>query len=96
MDLAAHELVSQAGDNVYLTSNEYKLLLLFITSSRKVLSRTRILDHISDSEWTPDDRRIDVLVGKLRKKIEANPDQPVLIKTVRGEGYMFTAPVEFK
>ena len=96
MDLSAHELVSPAGNNVYLTSNEYKLLLLFITSSRKVLSRTRILDHISDSEWTPDDRRIDVLVGKLRKKIEDNPDQPVLIKTVRGEGYMFTAPVVFK
>ena len=96
MDLAAHELVSPAGENVYLTSKEFKLLLLFITSSRKVLSRTRILDHIADSEWNPDDRRIDVLVGKLRKKIEADPEQPILVKTIRGEGYMFTAQVEFK
>ena len=96
MDLAAHELVSPTGENVYLTSKEFKLLLLFITSSRKVLSRTRILDHLADSEWNPDDRRIDVLVGKLRKKIEADPDQPILVKTIRGEGYMFTAQVEFK
>ena len=96
MDLAAHELVSPAGDNVYLTSKEYKLLLLFITSTRRVLSRTKILDHIADSEWNPDDRRIDVLVGKVRKKIEENPEQPLLIKTIRGEGYMFTAQVEFK
>jgi DNA-binding response OmpR family regulator len=96
MDLAAHELVSPAGDNVYLTSKEFKLLLLFITSSRRVLSRALILDHIADSEWNPDDRRIDVLVGKLRKKIEADPEQPLLIKTIRGEGYMFTAQVDFK
>jgi len=96
MDLAAHELVSPTGENVYLTSKEYKLLLLFITSSRRVLSRAKILDHIADSEWNPDDRRIDVLVGKLRKKIEADPDQPLLVKTIRGEGYMFTAQVDFK
>lgn len=96
MDLAAHELVSPKGANVYLTSKEYKLLLLFISSSRRVLSRSQILDHIADSEWNPDDRRIDVLVGKVRKKIEENPEQPLLIKTIRGEGYMFTAQVEFK
>lgn len=96
MDLAAHELLSPAGDNVYLTSKEFKLLLLFITSSRRVLSRAQILDYIADSEWNPDDRRIDVLVGKLRKKIEADSDHPVLIKTIRGEGYMFTAQVDFK
>ena len=96
MDLAAHELVSPRSENVYLTSKEYKLLLLFITSSRKVLSRSQILDRIADSEWNPVDRRIDVLVGKLRKKIESTPDKPVLIKTIRGEGYMFTPPVEFK
>lgn len=96
MDLAAHELISPTGENVYLTSKEYKLLLLFITSSRRVLSRAKILDHIADSEWNPDDRRIDVLVGKLRKKIEADPDQPLLVKTIRGEGYMFTAQVDYK
>ena len=44
-------------------------------------------------EWSPFDRSIDNLVAKLRKKIEADPDQPALLKTVRGVGYTFTVDV---
>ena len=93
MDMEAHELVSSKAGNVSLTSKEFKLLTLFVTNSRKVLSRSQILDRIADSEWNPDDRRIDVLVGKLRKKIEPDNNNPALIKTIRSEGYMFTAKV---
>ena len=93
MDMEAHELVSSKAGNVSLTSKEFKLLTLFVTNSRKVLSRSQILDRLADSEWNPDDRRIDVLVGKLRKKIEPDNNNPALIKTIRSEGYMFTAKV---
>ena len=45
-------------------------------------------------EWTPYDRSVDVLIGKLRQKIEPDPKSPSLIKTERGVGYIFSAPVE--
>lgn len=48
-----------------------------------------------DREWMADDRGVDVLIGKLRKKIEDDPKNPTLIKTIRGAGYKFTAPVKY-
>ena len=51
---------------------------------------------IAGREWQPDDRSLDVLVAKLRKKLESDPTNPVIIKTIRGEGYKFTVPVDFK
>ena len=96
LDLASHELISPEGKQIHLTSKEFKLLSLLAKNSKRVMSRTQILDAIDDREWTPDDRRIDVLVGKLRKKIERGPDKPVFIKTIRSEGYMFTAKIDVK
>jgi DNA-binding response OmpR family regulator len=52
-----------------------------------------ILDLMRGIEWSPLDRSVDTLVGRLRKKIEKDPDQPVLVKTVRGVGYVFTPDV---
>ena len=49
------------------------------------------MDLLKGHEWSPVDRSIDALVGRLRKKIEPDPDHPRLIKTVRGVGYAFTA-----
>ena len=54
------------------------------------------MDLIAEREWNPDDRSIDVLIGKLRKKLEQDPRDPVLIKTMRGAGYKFTAHVTLK
>jgi len=51
------------------------------------------MDQIAGRDWNPLDRSIDVLIAKLRKKIESNPAQPALIKAIRGEGYKLTAPV---
>jgi len=59
-----------------------------------VLSRDRLLDLVCGREAGPFDRTIDVQVGRLRRKLNDDPQQPQLIKTVRGGGYMFAVPVE--
>ena len=92
-DLSGHDLVSPEGNNINLTSYEYKLLSALILSKNRVLSRDHLMDLIAEREWNPDDRSIDVLIGKLRKKLEKDRSTPVLIKTMRGAGYKFTAQV---
>jgi two-component system OmpR family response regulator len=58
-----------------------------------VLSRDFLLGETRGREAAPFDRTIDVLVGRLRRKIEADADHPQIIKSVRGAGYIFVAPV---
>jgi len=93
LDLAAHELISSFEEKVHLTTNEFRLLTIFVKSSNRVMNRDRILDMLSEREWNPDDRSIDVLVGKLRKKLGLDSNGNEFIKTIRGEGYIFTAKV---
>ena len=62
---------------------------MFVTRPGRVISRDTLLDAFTDRRFEPFDRSIDVLVGRLRKKIEADPKQPRLIVTVAGEGYRF-------
>jgi DNA-binding response OmpR family regulator len=57
------------------------------------MSRDQLMDSIAGRFWMPNDRSIDVLVGKLRKKIEKDRNRPSLIKTIRGAGYKFTARI---
>lgn len=94
LDLDAHELTSEDGERVALTTAEFRLLSGLAQSAKRVLNRDQLLDLVADREWAPFDRSIDVLVGKLRRKIEKDPKNPLTIKTVRGIGYMFAAPVE--
>ena len=93
LNLATHELISPQGKKVHLTTNEFRLLTIFVKSSNRVMNRDRILDMLSEREWNPDDRSIDVLVGKLRKKLGLDSNGNEFIKTIRGEGYIFTAKV---
>ena len=95
LDLEAYELISPAGEQVHLTTHEFQLLSIFIEHSDRVLTRQAILELIAGRDWSPYDRSIDVLVAKLRKKLQEDPDDPQLIKTVRGAGYKLTARVEF-
>jgi DNA-binding response OmpR family regulator len=89
MDFGRRELTSPAGVPVALTTAEFNLLELFVRHPQRVLSRDMIMDLLKGNEWTPFDRSIDALISRLRRKIEANPDNPTLIKTVRGVGYVF-------
>jgi DNA-binding response OmpR family regulator len=95
MDLAAYELTSPAGEQIHLTNHEFQLLSALVTHGHRVLSRDAILELVAGRDWDPEDRSVDVLVGKLRKKLESDPHDPKLIKTVRGAGYILTAKVTF-
>lgn len=95
LDMVAHELTSPSGRNVDLTSYEFQLLSTFVTHANRVLSRDLIMENITGRDWAPSDRSVDVLVGKLRKKIESDPHNPSFIKTVRGAGYKFTVNVTY-
>lgn len=94
LDPASRRLFSDEGQEVFLTTAEFELLSVFINHPHRVLSRDELLSIIHNRAATPFDRGIDVQVGRLRRKIEADPENPVLIKTVRGAGYIFTANVE--
>ncbi len=94
LDLATRELLSPAGADVRLTTGEFDLLSAFVNNANQVLSRDRLLDLARNREAGPFDRTIDVQVGRLRRKLEDDPQRPSIIKTVRGSGYIFTPPVE--
>jgi len=79
---------------VPLSGGEFELLTVFATHPGRVLSRDQLLDLARGREAQPFDRSIDVQVSRLRRKIEADPRQPALIKTVRGGGYMFTPTID--
>ena len=94
LDLERRELVSPQNVLVPLSAGEHDLLAAFATHPQRVLSRDQLLDLARGREAQPFDRAIDVQVSRLRKKIEADPGNPELIKTVRSGGYLFTSTVE--
>ena len=94
LDLSSRELMSPAGEEVRLTTGEFDLLAAFVNNPNQVLSRDRLLDLARNREAGPFDRTIDVQVGRLRRKLEDDSQNPTLIKTVRGSGYIFTPAVE--
>jgi DNA-binding response OmpR family regulator len=87
-------LAAPGGGNVPLTNGEFNLLAAFLASPQRVLSRDQLLSlsRLHDAEVY--DRSIDVQVGRLRKKIQAEAGSVELIRTERGAGYVFTAPVD--
>ncbi len=87
------ELVGEDGVAIPLSTGEYNLLHAFVTRPRRVLSREQLLDLSQGRELAAFERSIDNHISRLRKKIEANPSEPKLIKTVWGGGYMLAAEV---
>jgi DNA-binding response OmpR family regulator len=96
LDLYSYELISPSGESVALTPHEFQLLAAFVQHGNRVLTREVILEQVADRNWSPEDRSVDVLVGKLRRKIETNPQEPRLIETIRGIGYKLKARVSFE
>lgn len=91
LDVMRRRLVDAADTIEPLTRAEFELLHAFSKNTGIILSRERLLELIQHRQWAPDNRTIDVLVGRLRKKIETDPTQPDLIITVHGEGYLFSS-----
>ena len=86
-------LISVDGVNVPMGDAEFRLLLAFVTRPGQVLSRSQLLDLADAREADPFDRSIDNRIVRLRRKLEEDPANPSLIKTVRSGGYVFTAQV---
>jgi adenylate cyclase len=89
LDLEASTLARETGEAVALTRGEFALLRVFVARPGRVLSREALLDALASRRFEPFDRSVDVMVGKLRRKIEPDAKQPRLIITVAGEGYRF-------
>lgn len=94
LDPERRQLISSAGAEVRLTGAEFDLLMVFVRSAGRVLDRDRLMDLTRGRDWEAYDRTIDAQVARLRRKIEANPRRPELIKSVRGVGYVFAGRVE--
>lgn len=93
LDTDRRRLIDPTGSETLLTHGEYQLLSVFLRNSGHTLSRDQLMDQIRNREWVPNDRSIDVLVGRLRRKLHDDPAEPQLIITIHGAGYLFTAGV---
>lgn len=90
---AERVLVDPSGRETALSSGEFQLLLALVRHPRQIMSRDRLLDLVRGREADVFDRAIDNLISRLRKKIEADPAHPELVKTVWGGGYTLAADV---
>jgi two-component system phosphate regulon response regulator OmpR len=93
LDLASRELVSPTGEAVELTTGEFDLLAALAKHPGRVFGREALMDLTRGRSWEAFDRTIDAQVARLRKKIEPNPKKPVLIKSGRNVGYVFTGKI---
>src|SRR5262245_58823250 len=89
LDLAGHTFVDGSGREVRLTRAEIALLTAFVDSPRRVLSRDQLRHAVAGRDAEPYDRSVDMLVSRLRRKIEPDPKAPRFILSVPGVGYKF-------
>ena len=94
LDATTLSLVPPEGGPVRLTGQEFQLLKALVVRRGRVLSREQILDIVSHRQWTPYDRSIDVLIAKLRRKLDDHAGRSKIIRTIRGVGYTFVPRVD--
>ena len=100
VDIPSRHVLAPDGHDVYLTTAEFDLLAAFLNYENAFVSRDKLLDLVYHRQSGPFDRSIDVLVGRLRRKLSAATENHTstsgnnLIKTVRGVGYVLAPPVE--
>jgi two-component system OmpR family response regulator len=96
LDIVQRHLVAPSGVVTPLSGAEYRLLRILLAHPNRVLNRDQLLDLTLGKEASPLDRSIDVQISRLRHRLGDDPREPLLIKTVRGEGYVLSAEVEGK
>ena len=94
LNLLARHLIDEEGVVVPLSAAEYRLLVLLLEHPQEVVTRERIMDHLSERNLNIYDRSIDAQISRLRAKLGDKGASPTLIRTMRGDGYMLAAPVE--
>ena len=95
IDFIQRVLTRTSGEEMVLTSQEFRLLEELIIMAPQVISRTRLLEVLLGRHYNAETRSIDVIIGKLRQKIEQQRQKPRIILTVRGMGYQLAAEVQF-
>jgi two-component system response regulator MtrA len=85
-------VVRRAGEPVHLTRTEFRLLAELLAGRGRVVTREDLLQHVWGYDYFGDTRLLDVHIRRLRRKVEADPDQPQLVQTVRGVGYRAGIP----
>lgn len=93
LNVARRELRSTDDTLMILSGAEFDLLLAFVEHPQRILTRDQLLDFAHGDNHSAFDRSIDVQVSRLRRKLETDPRDPEIIKTVRNEGYIFTPPI---
>ena len=93
LSLGARALMNPAGEPVTLTTSEFDLLHALLLHPQRVLSRELLIDWTRGGHANPVDRVIDVQIGRLRRKLGDDPREPTIIRTVRGDGYLFAPKV---
>lgn len=96
LDTGRRELLTQDNVVICLSTAEYDLLLAFLSCPQKVLSRDQLLDLARGRSAINFDRSIDIQVSRLRRKLDDNPREPTIIKTVWGGGYLFSPDVVYE
>ena len=91
LNVPRRTLLSPSNEDVRLNQFEFELLLTLARNPGCVLSRDSLIDRVGGRDRAPNDRTIDVLVGRIRRKIEANPKDPRIVITVQGVGYVLAA-----
>jgi len=94
LDLSSRSLCDSEGNEIDLSRSEFNLLSALVMASNRVLSRAFLLDAISHSDSSPSERMIDVIVARLRQKLERDPKNPQIIKTMIGLGYKFSGKID--
>jgi two-component system OmpR family response regulator len=93
LDGTMRRLYDPAGARVELTGAEFEVLLVFCERPRRTLSRDQIIDLTQGREAAPSERSVDILISRLRRKLEHDPKDPELLQTIRSSGYLFSPEV---
>jgi DNA-binding response OmpR family regulator len=94
LDTVRRRLVSPSGNDITLTSGEFDLLAALAKQPGRVFSRETLMEHTRGHGLKAFDRTIDAQISRLRKKIEPNPKNPMIVKSVRAVGYVFSAKID--
>jgi two-component system OmpR family response regulator len=93
LDIKTRNLLSPEGVSIALSGTDFKLLRIFLDHPNRVLNRDQLIDLTQSRDAGPFDRSIDLQVSRLRRRLNDPPKEPAIIKTARGEGYVFAAEV---
>jgi two-component system OmpR family response regulator len=94
LNIMTRHLIDEDGITVPLSAAEFRLLALFLENPQQVVTRDKIMDYLAERSLNIYDRSIDSQVSRLRAKLRDKGANPSLIRTMRGDGYMFATPVE--